>query len=59
MRRFAVIGFMLLALAGCETLPALVRIQVDDSTLEYKKKVPPAPDAPATETGNSVDAPAP
>ena len=59
MRRIAAIGFMLLALAGCETLPAVVRIDVDGSTLEFKKKVPPAPDATVTEAGNSADAPAP
>ena len=58
MRRFAAIGFTLLALAGCENLPALVRIDVDGSTLEFKKKEPPAPEAPATEAGNSTDAPA-
>jgi hypothetical protein len=59
MRRYVGIGLMLLALAGCETLPAVVRIDVDGSTLEFKKKVPPAPEPPVTEAGNSTDAPAP
>lgn len=60
MRRFVGIGFMLLALAGCEALPAFLSLNVEGSTLEFKKKPPPpAPEAPAPEAGNSVDAPAP
>lgn len=58
MRRAACIGFLLCALAGCQAIPAVIRIEVDGSTLEFKKKEPPAPDAPAP-TSNSVDAPAP
>ena len=59
MRRIAAIGFLSLALAGCENLPALVRIDVDGSTLEFKKKEPPTPPAPAQEPDNGADAPAP
>lgn len=50
MRRIAGIGMMLLVLAGCESLPAIVRIDVDGSTLEFKKKVPPEPENPAPAT---------
>ncbi|HYD13210.1 MAG TPA: hypothetical protein VEC11_10220 [Allosphingosinicella sp.] len=56
MRRLAGIGIMLLGLAGCQSLPALVRIEVDGSTLEFKKKVPPAPEPPAPEDGQGSDA---
>lgn len=59
MRRFAGIGIMLLALAGCQSLPAFVRIEVDGSTLEFKKKEPPAPEPPASEPDSGADAPAP
>ncbi len=64
MRRLASIGFMLLALAGCQTLPGFVRVDVDGSTLEYKKKVPPVPEPPAPTPAPPVanaaaDAPAP
>ena len=58
MRRFAGIGFMLLALGGCQSLPDIVRVEVDGSTLDFKKKEPPATEAPATAPGNAVD-PAP
>ncbi len=60
MRQFAGIGIMLLGLAGCQSLPSIVRIEVDGSTLEFKKKLPPVPDLPAPETnGAGADAPAP
>ena len=52
MRRLAGIGIVLLGLAGCENLPANLRVEVDGSTLEFKKKVPPTPE------GNEI-APAP
>ena len=47
MRHLAGIGLLLLGLAGCQSLPALLRIEVDGSTLEFKKKEPPAPEPPA------------
>ena len=47
---------VLLGLAGCQGIPSVIRIEVDGSTLEFKKKVPPAPPAPA-ENGNG-DVPA-
>lgn len=59
MRRLAGIGIMLLALAGCQTLPALVRIEVDGSTLELRKKVPDAAEPTAPDANAAVDAPAP
>lgn len=55
MRHLAGIGIALLGLAGCHGIPSLIRIEVDGSTLEFKKKVPPAP-GPA-ENGRG-DAPA-
>ncbi len=46
MRRTCGIGIMLLALAGCQSLPASMRIEADGSTLTFEKKaeapVPPA-----------------
>jgi hypothetical protein len=52
MRRLAGIGLMLLVLAGCQSLPSIIRIEVDGSTFEFKKKEPPAPEAPVPEEGN-------
>jgi len=52
MRHIAGIGIMLLVLAGCQSLPALVRIEVDGSTLEFRKKVPPAPEEPVPAEGD-------
>ena len=60
MLRFVGTGFMMLALAGCQNLPALVRLDVDGSTLEFKKKEPaPPPPAPVPPADNGADAPAP
>jgi len=61
MRRFVGIGFILPALAGCQNLPALVRIDVDGSVLEFKKKESAAPPAPALAPApdNGADAPVP
>jgi hypothetical protein len=58
MRRFAAIGLMLCALAGCQNIPSVIRVEVDGSTLEFKKKEPPAPAPPAPES-NSVDVSSP
>ena len=58
MRRMAGIGLILCALAGCQGIPSVIRIEVDGSTLEFKKKEPPATEAPSTAPGNAVD-PAP
>ena len=54
MRRIAGIGIVLLGLAGCQAIPSVIRIEVDGSTLEFKKKVPP-PTAPVDPTGNGSD----
>ena len=59
MRRSAGIGIMLLTLAGCQDLPALVRIEVDGSTLELRKKVPDAAEPPVPDANAAIDAPAP
>ena len=58
MRRMAGIGIIMCALAGCQSIPSVIRIEVDGSTLEFKKKEPPAP-APAVRESNDVDVPAP
>ena len=57
MRRMAGIGIMLCTLAGCQSIPSVIRIEVDGSTLEFKKKEPPTPAPPVPES-NSVDVPA-
>lgn len=56
MRRSFVIGTMLPILAGCQSLPALVRIEVDGSTLSFEKKATEAPTPPAPPEGGD-DAP--
>jgi len=49
MRRKASFGFVLLGLGACTHLPGIVRIDVDGSTLEFKKdpnaQAPQAPQA--------------
>ena len=57
MRRMAGIGLILCALAGCQGIPSVIRIEVDGSTLEFRKKEPPASATPGPES-NSIDAPA-
>jgi hypothetical protein len=55
----ACLGFALLALGACETIPSLVRVEVDGSTVEFKKKQePPAAPAP-TSAPAATPAPAP
>jgi hypothetical protein len=58
MRRLAGIGIIMCALAGCQSIPSVIRIEVDGSTLEFKKKVPPAPER-APESNGGTDAPGP
>lgn len=52
MRLRACLGLILLGLSACESVPSIVRIEVDGSTLQFKKKpeppAPPAPGAPAS-----------
>lgn len=52
MRLRACLGIILLGLTACQSLPSVVRIEVDGSTLQFQKKpeppAPPAPDAPAS-----------
>ena len=61
MRLRACVGMMLLGLAGCQSLPSVIRIEVDGSTLEFKKKeVPPEAEAPPVDSNMAGDiAPAP
>ncbi len=58
MRRLAGIGIVLLGLAGCQAIPSVIRIEVDGSTLEFKKKVAPAPEPNEPSEEGSGDAPA-
>jgi hypothetical protein len=58
MRRLAGIGIIMCALAGCQSIPSVIRIEVDGSTLEFKKKAPPAPE-PAAPESNNVAVPRP
>lgn len=58
MRRLAGIGIIMCALAGCQSIPSVIRIEVDGSTLEFKKKEPPVPE-PAAPVSNMVHAPTP
>ena len=58
MRRMAGLGIIMCALAGCQSIPSVIRIEVDGSTLEFKKKEAPAPAPPVPES-NNVDVPAP
>ena len=51
MRLRACLGLILPGLAACTTLPAFVRLQVDDNTIEIKRK----PEPPA-ENGQVPDA---
>ena len=46
MRRTCGIGIMLLMLAGCQSLPAHLRIEADGSTLIFEKEEAPVPPAP-------------
>jgi hypothetical protein len=69
MRRIAGIGIVMLALAGCQSLPSVIRIEVDGTTIAFEKKEPPAPgvagnevnaiEADAVESNAVADAPTP
>lgn len=58
MRRLAGIGIIVSVLAACQSIPATIRVEIDGSTLEFKKKEPTAPEPPAAANG-SADAPSP
>jgi len=55
MRLRVCLSLVLLGLGACETLPSIVRVEVDGSTVEFKKKPAeapaPQPPAPAAEPG--------
>lgn len=52
MRLRACLGFMLLGLTACESLPSVVRIEVDGSTVRFEKKPePPAANQSAGDDG--------
>jgi hypothetical protein len=55
MRLRACLGIALPLLSACTTLPELVRIEVDGSTVELKRKPQPAAEVPEAEAG--ADAP--
>ena len=60
MRRKAGFGFVLLGLGACTHLPGIVRIDVDGSTLEFKKDPnASAPGAPQAELPAPEAPPAP
>ena len=52
MRLRACLGAILLGLGGCAHLPAYLMVDVDGSTVAFKKKLPPVEDgaAPAPDT---------
>jgi hypothetical protein len=47
----ACLGFLLLGLTACESLPALIRFEIDGSSLEFKKK----PEPPASNLSTDDD----
>lgn len=59
MRLRACLGIALLAPAGCASIPSVIRIEVDGSTLEFNKKEPPVPETPETNGANVAEADAP
>jgi hypothetical protein len=55
----ACLGLILLGLGGCAHIPASLRLDVDGTTVEFKKKVPPAEEneaEPAADNGAAPDA---
>ncbi|HVQ09375.1 MAG TPA: hypothetical protein VMS43_13160 [Allosphingosinicella sp.] len=40
MRLRACLGLMLLGLTACQGLPSIVRIEIDDTSLQFRKKKP-------------------
>lgn len=64
MRPSACLGLILFATGGCAQIPELVRVDVDGSTLEFKKKpappaVPPATPPATSEPGQPLPPPEP
>jgi hypothetical protein len=59
MRHLASLALVALALCACSTIPSVIRIEVDGSTLEFKKKEPPAPEPREPMSNSSADAPSP
>lgn len=57
MRHLASLAFLMLALSACATIPSVIRVEVDGSTLEFKKKA--AVTEVTVPVANSLDAPAP
>jgi hypothetical protein len=57
-------GLLLAILAGCETIPESVKIEIDDRLIELKRKpppvpvveaMPPAPTPPTDEAGDQPE----
>lgn len=56
MRFMASLGIILLGVGACARLPEIVRIDVDGSTVEFKKKPDPAPPVDPPSNGVANDA---
>ncbi len=55
MRLRACLALVLIGLGACQSLPSIVRIEVDGSTLQFQKKPePPVPQVPDTPAANQV-----
>lgn len=57
MRLRTCLGIIALALGACATLPEQVRIEVDGSTVEVKRKPDPPAPVPAPPPAPASDAP--
>lgn len=55
MRLRACLGLILLGLSACQSLPSAVLIDVDGSTLQFKKKEPPVPPSADTAANQVAD----
>jgi hypothetical protein len=54
MRLRACLGIMLLGLSACESLPSIVRVEIDGTVVRFEKKKP-APDEPAANQAAADD----
>lgn len=45
--RAGLCAFLLAILAGCETIPQVIKIELDDRTIEVKPKPEPPSDSPS------------
>lgn len=56
MRKHACAGLLLLATGACAHIPEVIRLEVDGSTVEIKKKVDIPVDEDRTDDGTAHDA---